>query len=33
METKFRIVETEEYTLAVSDGVKAGEICNYDYEK
>jgi hypothetical protein len=25
METKFRIVETEEYTLAVSDGVKAGD--------
>jgi hypothetical protein len=25
METKFKIVETEEYTLAVSDGVKAGD--------
>jgi hypothetical protein len=25
METKFRIIETEEYTLAVSDGVKAGD--------
>jgi hypothetical protein len=30
METKFKIVETEKYTLAVSDGeIKEGEICNY----
>jgi hypothetical protein len=30
METKFKLVETEEYTLAISDEeIKEGEICNY----